>query len=374
MLKKIIKITITGIFFSTLGTLFAQNVNIEKKEELARVAIIPFEDNTGTKNYSYMPKSLVKAIDGSMAQNFRYEKIHPEEVIPALQKMQVEKKEKETQNDIIKKVAKELRADIVIFGGYTVDQETQKIVISVNLFLGLTNEMVKIPDTENAIDNTIFTATEKVASTLVSEIDRMVADYEKKQKIASTESEGGKKSLTRDFAGSRLDWKNKKFDLTANGSWILFPGETQDSPHNLNLRLRFWPTKGLYLGLEGNAFFMFNSPLSLSEAEFSGVSVAGFIGYGLALKRFQLYADLGGGYYMGELRIRNNSIQTTSNQTSPIEEVVAVQNPMGVVQLGAEYLIFSFVSLGVYAEGKLFYDDPNSIIAVSAGVTAGLVF
>lgn len=48
-----------------------------QKPELARVAILKYQDLTGTKNFRYLPASLTEAIDASLQKKFEYVREDP---------------------------------------------------------------------------------------------------------------------------------------------------------------------------------------------------------------------------------------------------------------------------------------------------------
>ncbi|MDH4198862.1 MAG: hypothetical protein OEV66_00635 [Spirochaetia bacterium] len=176
----------------------------KRMPDLARIAIIPMQDRTGTENFQYLSESLSEAIHSSMQKNFLYAQIDSLEVKKAIfdleqEALAVEKESNARKNfflDIFRprrkpksveriqlektqKLAKKLNADIVIYGNYIFDEKSNEMVISTSLYFGLINAIRPISDMRNPVDNTIFTTTDKAAKAIIVEIDLMVVSFEK---------------------------------------------------------------------------------------------------------------------------------------------------------------------------------------------------
>jgi hypothetical protein len=185
----------------------------KKLPELARVAIVPMQDRTGSKNFGYLSESLSDAINSSMQKNFLYTQIDSSEIKQAVFDLEqaalvMEKEANEQKNffsdlfqpklkpksaeriqlEKIQKLAKKLNADIVIYGNYIFDEKGNEMIISTSFYFGLVNAIRPISDMRNAVDNTIFAATDKVAKTIIVEIDLMVVSFEKNHPEAVEET------------------------------------------------------------------------------------------------------------------------------------------------------------------------------------------
>jgi len=186
-----------GYFFANSGE-NPESSKTEPKGDLARIAILNFDDKTGTKDFEYMSGSLGDAVNSSMLKNFTYERVNTEDidrVIYAAKQNVIkdkvvkvdQKKEKKTDErlDFLKSLAKELKVDIVIFGRYDFDQAAQLMNIHTNVYYVAINEIADLPVVSNKVDSTIFGATDKAAANIITEIQKMAQQ-------ASQASETGK--------------------------------------------------------------------------------------------------------------------------------------------------------------------------------------
>ncbi len=416
---------VTGLFqtlFFTSALLFsgallfifpqspAENNSDQAEEELARVAILAFRDDTGTKNFPYMPNSLSNAIDKSMQKNFRYERIAPERANAAWQEIQKriadetqnsqeskkkksEKKEekrkskesngsglgiadgegKKERQEVkqIKELAETIDADVVIYGNFVIDPETSDIVFNVSLYLTSVEGSKLIPETRNAVDSTIFNATEKVGSTIVAEISQMVADYEKSsEKKTGEETEpagpGEKTVLTREAAIDKKSWNIKKYDIGLQASVSGSPQIDSTEPVlGAMYYFRYYLKSGVHFGARfGIQSFKQNN--NTAFVEFASLPLALLAGYAYRpTNRLQLFAQVNAGYYFGEL--------TTRYYDYP-ETVLKVRNPYFGGRFGAEYLALSFLYVGGGFETGIFYDDPTSMETYGFEIHTGVVF
>jgi hypothetical protein len=147
------------------------------------VAIFSFEDQTGSRDFAYMSDSISDAINESMQKNFSYDRVNPDEAKTSLQKAKdkvqqesAKTKFKDKEEELLKIykiMAKEIKADIIIYGFFTFNSKEQKLEIKTRMFYVSSQEFADIPDISNKIDSTIFGATDKTAQNIISEIRKM---------------------------------------------------------------------------------------------------------------------------------------------------------------------------------------------------------
>jgi len=178
-------LAIGGYFFINHAAIADQS-----KGDLARIAILNFDDKTGTEDYKYMSGSLGDAVDSSMQKNFTYERVNPADVDKIIynskQKLIKEKiqgplnKKTDERLGFLKILAKELKVDIVIFGRYTFDAASQRMSIFTNVYYVAINEVADLPVVANLVDSTIFGATDKAAANIIAEIQKMASQASEK--------------------------------------------------------------------------------------------------------------------------------------------------------------------------------------------------
>lgn len=187
--KKLIRGFLISVIYLPGSLVFSaeRDENKTNTEELARVAIFNFEDKTGTQDFQYMSSSLSDAVNSSMLKNFTYERIDIADIESSLQKArektantQSKKSDKKPGHEdeffnILKFVAKDLKADIIIYGSYIFDEKSQNLVIQTGLFYAASQEQADLPEVSNKVDNTIFNVTAKTANNIIGEIQKMAS-------------------------------------------------------------------------------------------------------------------------------------------------------------------------------------------------------
>ena len=200
----------TKNYFFIYGLLYVilNNTNIHS-EEIAKVAIMPFSDQTNSENFQYMIESLPEAIDRTMEKIFEYKKIGMDKTIPI---------QKEYEKDFVmfdssrtSNSCKRLDADILIFGHFNFDEATNNIIINTAVFLELSQRMIQIEPLKNPVDNTLFSATEKVATNIIKEINSIYMEEEGIEPTKTT-SKLGKIVLRKDFGGQKF--RPNKFGIS----------------------------------------------------------------------------------------------------------------------------------------------------------------
>jgi hypothetical protein len=236
--KNVKKITLVVFFLA--GYFFintradAQNPDKDKsgqKGDLARIAILNFDDKTESEDFKYMSGSLGDAVDASMQKNFTYERVNPADVekiiYNAKQKLIKEKIERKIDKKtderlgFLKILAKELTVDIVIFGRYNFEKSSQMMNINTNVYYAAINEIADLPVVSNKVDSTIFGATDKAAANIIAEIQKMAQQASQKNEKTDNKIIAGEPSqkivLTRKMAKSYVRFiDNRNATITDN--------------------------------------------------------------------------------------------------------------------------------------------------------------
>ncbi|MCX7632112.1 MAG: hypothetical protein N2Z22_02125 [Turneriella sp.] len=156
------------------------------------MAILPYDDKTGTANFEYMPSSLKEAITNSMHEKFEFNEVDAAKV--TLTAEQVKKSAKGVFGPKeAAEVCRKTDVDILIFGSFTFDKAKNEIAIATNISLGSTDKFRTLPTVQNKVDSTIFGAADCVATDIVAEITR-IAKEQQEAKGKAAEAEANKKT------------------------------------------------------------------------------------------------------------------------------------------------------------------------------------
>jgi len=343
-----------------------------------------------------MAESLTDAINSSMIKDFSYNRVDTADVKKSMYNMQQEtlknkvkikpsqkpvkkndakqsetKKEKTEEQQqldddqliLVKKMAKDLKSDIVIYGNYLYDDKTNEIVFTVSLYLVLSDSVKELDETRNVVDNTIFKATQKVSKNLVTEIHNMIEEAERlaNERAGKKETAEPKKdekqtkvkekvALTKKVAmATALDWSSKKFSIGLMPGFLINDISAKncsvcETP--LNLAARFWIIPNVYLGANLSAGWINAKtiPLISGAPEWTSFTGLAFAGYSIPAGRWLFSADIGGGYYL----ILDNAKNL-------------MFNPIYGARLGVEVLLADFLSIGLSGNAHMYYDSPKPV-------------
>jgi len=113
--------------------------DLAAKPKRAKVAIINFINETGSKNYAYLKTSLSGAVYSSMKENFRFHRSGKERTQHLANQMF---KSKANLNTIkLRKFVRKINADFVAFGYFT-KANKGKITITARLYAKKANRII----------------------------------------------------------------------------------------------------------------------------------------------------------------------------------------------------------------------------------------
>lgn len=153
-----------GFFFFQGTSFFAAE---GETDDLAVIAVLPFEDKTGGNIYGYMSPSLAGAIDDSMRLLFAYRPVSNEQVEKTLTELKIK-----ATSDLseVKRAAKVLGADIIIYGKFEHSKESKELWIYIFIYYTSLREVFTFEPVVNRVDSTLFGATESAADRIVKKM------------------------------------------------------------------------------------------------------------------------------------------------------------------------------------------------------------
>lgn len=177
-----------------------------KSADLARVAILEFNDNTGQANYGWVKKSLPDAINDSMKTHFEF--FRADSALAEKNSGQVLGYAKEFSPEMIGQLAKQYNFDIVIFGDYNYDPKTKLAKISASVYHREGKRIIGSVVEQTKLNNDVFTKIEVISKKIVEHIYRFSLDL------------GESEAVTKRAEGIRLlvlvpTWTNESEKKTA---------------------------------------------------------------------------------------------------------------------------------------------------------------
>lgn len=338
----------------------------EQKAELARVSIVRYQDATGTRNFGYMPDSLTEAIDKSLQLRFEYKREDPDKTEGAVTAFKIKNPQLNAQSAA--DFCKINKTDILIYGDFTFDGLTNEIVVNTYISLGAASKFRHIEERRNPVNATIF----KLADLVADDIVRNLTEIAKEQ---SPEKLGAK--LRKD---EKLELKKIRTTAWSETNWNFTPGFSILVPLNSSFSGYRTPQpmmsllaerrlfRGLYFGLQGSVL-----PARISNIALDFFTAAAFAAYHWQLSaRWDIFVQAGAGYYTG--RYYNNTTCYSNCTANSTGETFPINNPYFMARSGFNFLIFSWLSLGIFGQGDLFYDKPTPLYFAGGGASIGVHF
>jgi len=337
--------------------LFAQ-----ENKSLARVAILTFEDRTGTKNYGYLPSSLTEAIDKSLQRKFEYVREDPVKSDAARRNFHV----RETFNaEQATNFARSNHFDIVIFGFFTLDAESKQVIVTTYVAFDSVEKFRVLRERKNKADATIFSLADKVADDIVGEMTAVAnAQSGSEKPIAAV----GKLELKKN---SEMSWANKNWQLSLEaGPAAPLGGNNVKPGAGAALRIIRHVWAGLYSGAEVGFAFTSRTSTDTSSSclgnicsptaeggNFSAGYATTALGYAFYPgERWRIFADAGPGIARGGF-LEYNQTQKT-DQTRFLLRAA----------FGVDFLISTSLALGIGARLHSFPSDSSSFPFFQPGV------
>lgn len=273
--------------------------------EAARVAIIRYEDKTGTKNFDYMPNSLKEAIADSMHKKFEFIEVESEKVAPFVSQVKAKNKGKIGAKEAAE-ICRLADVDILIYGDFTFNKEDEEIEIHTNISLGSTDKFRLLPAVENRVDSTIFQAADKVATDIVAEITK-VALEQQQAKGKDALATKGKTQL--DKTEKSKTWADLNWTIGVSAGAV-YPLVNRDNAEvktepSLSLFGNYRLKNNLHVGLFASYSGLRSSGKSSPyQTNLDHIATAATAGYFFDLSpRWRWTNSVGAGYYFGKLSV-----------------------------------------------------------------------
>lgn len=155
-------------------------LSANEANDLARVGIVRFINNTNSNDFEWVEKSLPDAIDISMKARFEYVRLDEAKVQAAASQVVpgkiVSTADGSTGARYSKEdaalIAKTSQADILIYGNFVADHENEELVLYATIFNAASNRVIGQVENRTPINAKIFKNIDQMASEIVSEIYR----------------------------------------------------------------------------------------------------------------------------------------------------------------------------------------------------------
>jgi len=348
---------------SLLSFLFSTTVLVAQtsapKSEIARVAVILYEDKTGTQNFGYMPESLQKAIIGSMKTKFEFIEVDAAKIEPIAAQVRAKNKGVIGAKEAAE-ICRRADIDILIYGNFIFNDAEKEIAINTEISLGSTDKYRTLPPKQNRVDASIFQAADYVAADIVQEITKVA--LEQQQAKGKAQLDKKKKTQLEKIEKSKT-WAdiNWSFALSAGP---LIPLISNNQAHikiqpaavlNSQYRLKENWHVGLLLSVANFSSDSLNSP---NNTSFNHGAAAATLGYFFDLSPRWRWTNLVGlGYYVGELKTWSNCQMSSCFGAVSAPSNVTAANPLFLARTGLHFMIFSFLALGLEGEWRMYYDS-----------------
>lgn len=329
-----------GVPLGLIGLWGAASISAANTKELARVAILTYDDETGTKNFAYMPDSLTEAIDKSLQKRFDYVREEPKK--SEEQRRRIKKTGIFTAKEAAQYCAR-FDVQILVYGRFTYDDKSRQLVVDTWISLGSEKDHRQLKERRNPTDASIFNLADKVAEDIVQEMTQIALEQKKSAQSAATPAPAGQKLELEKKVTPR--WLGHNYQLGLSGALLFAISDTRTAFHEtallqIALRKSFFSTQYIGLQLATTSIAGREQSRSAYTSELALVSAQAAFGryWFFGNDRWRFHADITTGFYYGRF-----SIQATGNEVFAKDFV----NPVLGANAGLHYLIFSSFSVGL---------------------------
>jgi len=355
-----------------LGLLIPGQVLAQDDEQhLARVSLLPYSDMTESKDFDWMPDSLAAAIDSSMHEKFEYEKVAQKFLEKESGKLIVKHMIIPLAN--IKKIVKQTKSDIIVYGHFTYDKQKKVVKIYTGIYLSYASKNISLAPITNKVDNTIFKATDRVAGDIVEKIKKIALKLqaqEEKRQNKKIDKSGQKTKILK--AKENQGFRAKKWEA----------GLTSGYHQGLNYFSGAGPIFGIFFNWQFSRSFYLGSSFNFTSLtqeinktsgnvttdELTKINVGiSTINFGYAnnlLKNLRFFAELNVGYYFGGLEIEyilsreaTDSVEGARFEENSVDD--GLKNPVVRLKTGLKYLFFDFLAIGLGLHLNYLYDSDD---------------
>ena len=171
--------------FILLAFAWAPAFGAEPANDLARVGIVKFINNTGSEDFGWVEQSLPDAIDTSMKARFEYQRLEEDKVQSAAS--QVKPGPTGYSREDAEKISTLSQADILIYGNFYPDAEADELVLDAIIYNAAGKRVIGRVENRTPLNAKIFKNIDQMAAGIVAEIYRFALqanqDSGKKSKL-----------------------------------------------------------------------------------------------------------------------------------------------------------------------------------------------
>lgn len=332
------------------------------EKSLARLGILMYEDETGTKNFGYMPASLTEAIDKSLQKKFEY--IREEPADSEGNRRAIRATGMFDPKDAAIYCSKN-NVQILIFGKFSFDATSKQLIVATFISLG-TDKIRTLKERRNAADATIFSLADRVADDIVAEMT-LIAKEQRAAGKGSDPQTGGKTELAKVV---EINWAFKNYHVYGGLGAALPMGDIRNILESGILlsatgKYLFW--RGLYGSLNGHVFGMNFKDSSAGEKRLTVFPLLAAVGYAFMFggDRWRWDIDVGVGFASYQTKIAEvtvpgssqggSALRATTSLSWMLTEKISLLSELAVVQLnGTDSGAIRFATLTIGA-GYAYY-------------------
>jgi len=211
----------------------------EKTENLAHVGFLEFTNVKGSGDIAYLSGSISEALAKSMRGNFQYNAVDAKSMETGLQKI-IEARKKNPQKKAgadkntgveffplelaeLNMLAKDTRADILIFGQYESDAGNEAVTITTRIYFAATNTISDFSPEQHPINSSLFGAIDIMSTSVIGKITQAFAETtagSDKEETATAEApkKGEKIALTID----KIKQSSEKLNFLGKRNYGMF--------------------------------------------------------------------------------------------------------------------------------------------------------
>lgn len=327
------------------------------EKSLARLAILMYEDETGTKNFGYMPGSLTEAIDKSLQKKFEYVREEPAD--SEGNRRAIRATGMFDPKDAAVYCSKN-NVQILIFGKFSFDAPSKQLIVTTYISLG-TDKFRTLKERRNAADATIFSLADRVADDIVAEMTLIAKEQRAAGKGGETQS-GGKTELAKVV---EINWAFKNYHVYGDLGVASPVGGIKTALESgimlsVSGKYLFW--RGLYGALNAHAFNAKFKDTTSGEKAFTAFPITAAFGYAITFgnERWRWDIDLGAGFSSYETKLNEvhvpgastggTALRVTTSLSWMLTEKISLLAELAVVQLNGTdsgAIRFATLTLGV---------------------------
>lgn len=310
------------------------------EKSLARLAILMYEDETGTKNFGYMPGSLTEAIDKSLQKKFEYVREEPAD--SEGNRRAIRATGMFDPKDAAVYCSRN-NVQILIYGKFSFDAASKQLIVTTYISLG-TDKFRTLKERRNAADATIFSLADKVADDIVGEMTLIAKEQRAAGKGSETQG-GGKTELAKIV---EINWAFKNYHVYGGlgaASPIGDIRNTLESGLMLSVSGKYLFWRGLYGALNAHVFNTKFKDTTSGEKAFTAFPISAAAGYAITFgsDRWRWDFDVGFGFASYETKLNDvkvtgasvggSVVRFTTSLSWMLTEKISLLSELAVVQL-----------------------------------------